>query len=112
MGASPQATTERPESPAPNMHIVHLGKYYPPHKGGIESVVGALCQGLVSRGFDVTAVVSSTSRETVAERHEGVRIIRVAQRALVRSQPINPGLMRALSELAFDVLHVHTPNPL
>jgi len=94
------------------MHVVQLGKYYPPQRGGIETVVEGLARGLVRRGHEVTVVVSNDCPRDADERIDGVRVIRVARRALIASQPINPGLTRALSELSFDVLHVHTPNPL
>ena len=46
------------------MRIVHLGKYYPPDRGGIERVVETICRGLVSAALEgggsdnVTAVVA------------------------------------------------------
>ncbi len=94
------------------MRIVHLGKYYAPHHGGIERAVETLCRGLAQRGHEVVAVVSNSSAESVDESIDGVRVIRVGQKLVIRSQPISPGLTRVLSGLKFDVLHVHTPNPL
>ena len=94
------------------MRIVHLGKNYSPHRGGIERVVQTLCEGLVRRGHEVSVVVSSTTDENAEEQIAGVRVIRVARKVVIRSQPINPGLATILGGLAFDVLHVHTPNPL
>jgi rhamnosyl/mannosyltransferase len=94
------------------MHIVHVGKYYPPYRGGIETVVEQLCRGLASRGIAVTAVVSNDGKETVEEQVEGVRVVRLGRSAEVNSQPLNPRLIRTLRELRFDVLHFHTPNPI
>lgn len=94
------------------MHVVHVGKYYPPYRGGIETVVEQLCRGLASRGVEVTAVVSNDSRATVDEQLHGVRVLRLGRSAVVSSQPLNLQLVRTLRDLRFDVLHFHTPNPL
>lgn len=94
------------------MRVVHLGKYYPPHRGGIESVTETLCRGLSERGLEVTVVVSNDSRETRDEMIDGVRIVRVGRQVELRSQPLNFGLARCLRSIPCDILHVHTPNPL
>jgi len=94
------------------MHIVHVGKYYAPYRGGIETVVEQLCRGLVRQGARVTAVVSNDSPETVDEEIDGVRVLRLARRAVINSQPLNLALIRTLHALRCDVVHVHTPNPL
>ncbi len=94
------------------MRIAHLGKYYPPHRGGIESVVAGLCRGLARRGIGVTALASNTERADSSEELDGVRVMRVGRQFELRSQPLNLGLVRAIQRLDFDILHVHTPNPL
>lgn len=93
------------------MHIVHVGKYYSPYRGGIETVVEQLCKGLTNRGQQVTAVVSNNGSETVTETIEGVRVIRLGTRLLMSSQPLSFQLARVLRGLQFDLLHFHTPNP-
>jgi rhamnosyl/mannosyltransferase len=94
------------------MHIVHVGKYYPPYRGGIETVVEQLCRGLVHHGATVTAIVSNDGPETTDEQIDGVRVLRLARRAEINSQPLNLDLIRTLRSLPFDILHFHTPNPL
>ena len=93
------------------MHVVHLGKYYPPYRGGIETVVEQLCRGLVGQGVQVTAVVSNDGPATVDEYLFGVRVLRLGRDAVINSQPLNWRLVRTLRELKCDVLHFHTPNP-
>lgn len=93
------------------MHVVHVGKYYPPYRGGIETVVEQLCRGLAARGVEVTAVVSNDSHSTVEERVDGVRVLRLGRTAELNSQPLNFRLVKTLRELRFDLLHFHTPNP-
>lgn len=93
------------------MHIVHVGKYYSPYRGGIETVVEQLCRGLVERAQQVTAVVSNDGPATIEETLHGVRVIRLGTRLLLNSQPLTLRLVGALRRLRFDLLHFHTPNP-
>ena len=93
------------------MHVLHVGKYYPPYRGGIETVVEQLCRGLVRRGVQVTALVSNDSSATVDETIDGVRVLRLGRAAELNSQPLNWRLVPLLRQLRFDVLHFHTPNP-
>jgi len=93
------------------MHIVHVGKYYAPYRGGIETVVEQLCRGLVERDQQVTAVVCNDGPQTVEETLHGVRVIRLGTRLLLNSQPFTLRLTAALRGLTFDLLHFHTPNP-
>jgi glycosyltransferase involved in cell wall biosynthesis len=104
------------------MHILHLGKYYAPHRGGMETILQAMAEGLLDEGCDVTLVTSAEGpRGTVGTvcgprlGREG-RLCRAARLGLLNSQPLNPGLAGLVRrELALgrpDVLHVHLPNPL
>lgn len=93
------------------MHVVHVGKYYPPYRGGIETVVEQLCRGLAARGLEVTAVVSNDNHSTVEEQMHGVRVLRLGRSVELNSQPLNFRLVQTLRELRFDLLHFHTPNP-
>jgi glycosyltransferase involved in cell wall biosynthesis len=95
-----------------SMHVLQVGKYYPPYRGGIETVVEQLSRGLVRRGIEVTVLVSNDSRDATEQTIDGVRVIRLARVASLNSQPLNPRLVSVLRSLKFDVLHVHTPNPI
>ncbi|MBK8165993.1 MAG: glycosyltransferase [bacterium] len=104
------------------MHVLHLGKYYAPYRGGMETILQEMAEGLLDEGCDVTLVTSATGvhalTETIRGPHtgRGGRLLRVARLGLVNSQPVNPGLVSALRrELArggADLLHLHLPNPL
>ncbi len=94
------------------MHIVHFGKYYPPYRGGIENVTASICKHLAAKGVPVTALVSHDCPEYEEDIIEGVHVIRMPQKALIKSQPINPGMLRKLIDLKPDVIHTHMPNPL
>ena len=99
------------------MRILHLGKYYAPERGGIESQTQALAEWSGAQGHAVAALVHQrpgnwrTSRETL----RGVDVIRVGCLGAPVYTPVSPGfplaLTRALRETAPDVLHLHLPNP-
>ncbi|HET7541847.1 MAG TPA: glycosyltransferase [Polyangiaceae bacterium] len=93
------------------MHVLHVGKYYAPYRGGIETVLEQLCRGLVRCGVSVTALVSNDSTATVEEIIDGVRVIRLGRTAELNSQPLNLRLVPELRRMRFDALHFHTPNP-
>jgi len=93
------------------MHVLHVGKYYPPYRGGIETVVEQLCRGLATRGVEVTALVSNDGPRTIDETIAGVRVLRLGRSTELSSQPLNLRLVPTLRRLRFDALHFHTPNP-
>lgn len=99
------------------MRILHLGKYYAPERGGIESYTQALCEWTAARGHEVGALVHQRPGvwRTVQERVNGIDVQRVACIAAPVYTPISPtyplALSRALGGLAPDLLHVHLPNP-
>lgn len=96
------------------MKILHVGKYYHPFSGGMESVVKDLCEGLHTKGHDVTVLCSNTSLKGSDEVINGVRVVRLPRTGVVFGQNINPSMLGKLHELArqADIVHVHCPNPL
>lgn len=99
------------------MRILHLGKYYAPERGGIESYTRALCEWTAARGHSVAALVHQrpgmwhTRREVMG----GVEVRRVACFGDPVYTPLSPTypfeLARALKELRPEILHLHLPNP-
>ncbi len=79
----------------PDRSILHVGKFYPPHRGGIESVVHDLAVRQ-SRTDHVSVVVANDPARTEISESEGVHITRVARYATVASMPVCPGLLSAI----------------
>ena len=66
------------------LRILHLGKYYPPTRGGIETVVAMLCRG-ERVSADTRALVINRRGPTITEvvdRHEH----RFVRRCVVAAQ--------------------------
>ena len=92
------------------LRVLHVGKFYPPHRGGMESHLETLCRELRAE-VDVEVLVASDARQTVRETVDGVRVTRIGTAATVASASINPGMARAIRQSAADVVHFHHPNP-
>lgn len=110
------------------INVCHLGKYYPPAAGGIESHVQTLAHAQAALGASVRVIcVNHRSRDghdvtfsrygatrTVEDADGPIRITRLGRSASVARFDVIPGLPRLLLDLQYspvDVLHVHTPNP-
>ena len=93
------------------MRVLHLGKFYPPQRGGMESHVKTLCEGL-QRQIDVEVLVSNTGARTERTHCEGVAVTRVACLAQVSSTSINPGMVAEIRRSTADLIHLHWPNPM
>jgi glycosyltransferase involved in cell wall biosynthesis len=92
------------------VRILHVGKFYPPVRGGMESVLAALCEGTASR-WQVRAVVAAAGGRTVRERRDGVEVVRVGTLARALSVSLSPGLAHELWRDCVDVVVLHEPNP-
>ncbi|MEK7676540.1 MAG: glycosyltransferase [Verrucomicrobiota bacterium] len=94
------------------MRILELGKFYPPHFGGIETLLRSFCEGFVRLGAEVDCVVANDKARTVHEEIEGVRVHRLASLGVVLSTSLCPAYGSSVGRYAPDLCHVHFPNPL
>jgi rhamnosyl/mannosyltransferase len=92
------------------MKVLHVGKYYPPYMGGIETHLQALC-GSLRRSIDVQVMVANTGRASKEEWLDGVRVERVGAFCTLASAPICPGMASRIRNSDADIIHVHLPNP-
>jgi glycosyltransferase involved in cell wall biosynthesis len=90
--------------------ILHLGKYYPPHPGGMETHLRDLAIRQATSA-QVNVIVANSSWRTDRSRDEGVNITRLARLASIASMPVCPGLRSALKHSPADLVHIHAPNP-
>ncbi|HTS47022.1 MAG TPA: glycosyltransferase [Bryobacteraceae bacterium] len=92
------------------MKILQVGKYYPPHMGGIETHLQALC-GEIRKHVDLRVLVSSDNAQHSDEVLDGVRISRLPTRLTIASTPLCPAMVGAIRRSASDIIHLHLPNP-
>jgi len=102
-------------APAPrrksDLSVLHIGKYYPPCRGGMESHLEVLSnelKGLVN----LKVIVANESRWTVRESSDDLSITRVGEIFKLQSAPICPGLIQELRKAKADIIHLHWPNPM
>ena len=103
------------------MKVLHIGKYFSPFRGGLETYMRDLMAGSIRRGVECAALVhnhdhSLRSRdEEVIAGGERLRVTRVGSLLTFFFTPISPSfrgqVKRVIREFEPDVVHVHLPNP-
>src|ERR1700733_1815796 len=91
--------------------VLHVGKFYPPHMGGIETHLEALC-GELTKSFDLRVVVSSDNANASEEMLDQVAVSRVPTRLTLASTPLCPGMPAQIRNAEADIVHIHLPNPM
>ncbi|MEN9799558.1 MAG: hypothetical protein RL653_3255 [Pseudomonadota bacterium] len=108
--------------------VLHLAKYYPPARGGMEIHVQVLARAQARAGMRVTVLCVNHLAEDGTERthaglgvtptevstDQGVRVVRLGRWANVARLDVTPEVLAALSREreGMDLVHVHAPNPL
>jgi rhamnosyl/mannosyltransferase len=111
-----QFETSSPSQSAPatrdlrGLKVLQIGKFYPPHMGGIETHLQALC-GALRPSVDLRVIVASDDDRPVEETIEGVRVSRVPTRLTLASTPLCPGMVREIGRSEAALVHIHLPNP-
>jgi rhamnosyl/mannosyltransferase len=94
-----------------NMRVLHIGKYYPPHFGGMETHLQSLCEEL-HREIDVRVVVSNQSWHREKALIGGVEVVRIGTRFNIAGAPIGTGIAEEIRRTDPDIVHLHLPNPM
>lgn len=96
------------------MRILHIGKYYAPIEGGIESINHFVVVSL--KGCQQRVLSFNNQDISCEEDIERVPIIRSSSMGVLASQPISfsylKELRRCIRLFNPDVIHFHYPNPL
>src|SRR5688500_11245930 len=119
--------SDRPLASSQPIRVCHLGKYYPPAPGGIETHVQTLARAQARLGADARVVcVNRADRRgrdvtwerygataTSDERDGPVRVTRLGRSATFARLDVCPALPSLIEQLNHeppDVLHLHTPD--
>lgn len=96
------------------MKVLQLSKFYPPELGGIETAAFELTEGLNGQGVPTDVLCANTARGTVNDLINGYHVRRSGSLGTVLSTSMTPLLPMHLAAArgAYDILHVHLPNPL
>lgn len=93
-----------------SLRVLHVGKFYPPHKGGMESHLHALC-GQLRGQVDVEVLVSSDDRRTTEEVLDSVKVTRVGTLFDFAAAPVCPEAVSRIRDSRADIVHIHLPHP-
>jgi glycosyltransferase involved in cell wall biosynthesis len=97
-------------NPSGRARVLHVGKFYPPHKGGMETHLRDLCERLRER-YDTRVLVANDGRANLEETIGGVRVSRLGTLLHVAAAPVCPGLAGRIRDAGAGVVHLHFPNP-
>jgi rhamnosyl/mannosyltransferase len=101
---------EKSVKPNQTLSVLHLGKFYPPHMGGMETHLQSLVSGM-HRNYAVEVLVANDHAHRQVEHLDGAKIRRVPTFGTLASMPLTPTLPYELWRSHTDLVHVHTPNP-
>src|ERR1035437_1013170 len=90
--------------------IVQIGKYYPPHIGGMETHIRDLVSGL-SGSEDVRVIVAGDSNRGRIDHLDGAIITRVPTFGVLASMPITPTRPWELMKVKPALVHGHEQGP-
>ena len=95
-----------------SLQICHLGKYYPPAPGGIETHVRTLAHAQADLGASVRVLcVNHDNGPTLFENDGPIEVTRFGRAGSAWKLDFCPELVRSLRNVEADVLHLQVPNP-
>ena len=92
------------------LRVLHVGKFYPPYKGGMETHLSTLCERIRDH-VELQVVVANTARTRTDETLNGVRVTRLPTLVNLGAAPFCPGLSRYIRASGADIVHLHWPHP-
>jgi rhamnosyl/mannosyltransferase len=95
-----------------SLRVCHLGKYYPPAPGGIETHVRTLAIAQAELGATVQVFcVNHEPGPTTVEFDGPVKVTRFARKAAAAKLDVCPEMVEGLRKVEADILHMQVPNP-
>ena len=95
------------------MRVLHVGKFFPPHPGGIERCMADMCTALTARGVAVAALAHAEPGAKSIQRRDpaGFDVSLAACHGQLLYAPLSPSfpflLKRTLADFRPDLLHLH-----
>jgi glycosyltransferase involved in cell wall biosynthesis len=91
--------------------VLHLGKFYPPVKGGMETILELMCEHTSSQVEN--SVICANDRCVLSEERQGsTDVIRMPAIARVGAVAVCPTMPMRLARADADLIVLHEPNPM
>jgi glycosyltransferase involved in cell wall biosynthesis len=91
--------------------VLQLGKFYPPVKGGMETIL-ALISERTAQHVRNRVLVANSRASTIEERHGSVEVLRSAALARIGAVAVCPKMPFELAREDADLIVLHEPNPM
>ena len=93
------------------MKVLHLGKFYPPVKGGMETILKLICDR-TSGQVDNRVIVANDRWALSEERQASAEVVRLPAIARIGAVAICPTMPIYLAREQADLIMLHEPNPM
>lgn len=93
------------------MKVLHLGKFYPPAKGGMETILALICERTAQHVRN-RVIVGNSRPSTVEDRYGSIEVLRVAALTRIGAVAVCPRMPFDLAREDADVIVLHEPNPM
>lgn len=96
------------------LRVLQVGRYFPPHVGGVETLVYNLTSGLNARGIQCDVLCSNKEAVYQLDEFDRFKVHRTRSYGQVLSVSITPQLISKFRKICsqFDIVHLHHPDPI
>lgn len=97
-----------------NIRVLQIGKFYPPHFGGMECFLFDMNEELNKIGVRSDVLCANKNKTTVIERMRKYKVIRMGVLGNVAATSLSPLTVSMQNRLKadYDIIHMHHPNPM
>lgn len=95
------------------LRVLQVGRYFPPHVGGVETLVYNLTSGLNSRGIRCDVLCSNKRPIYEVDDFDNFKVHRTRSYGQVLSVSVTPQLISKFKQIStqYDIVHLHHPDP-
>lgn len=96
------------------LRVLQVGRYFPPHVGGVETLVYNLTTGLNARGIQCDVLCSNKDAVYKLDEFDRFKVHRTRSYGQVLSVSVTPQLISKFRKISseYDIIHLHHPDPI